>query len=358
MADGGGSHAKGGGGDDALIHPSQRDTMSAAAAGTSPATPAGATTDASPAPPNWADDRTPLGRLISGVLAVDPLRRLLFLQARRMMIRTAEQRGIPWRARREQLRRQSEPLLAASTNPATVVPAYYRARFHAYDQGNLCWDAACEAEQATASVALRVWKHEALSPEAAEARMRDAIFAAIEPSLEGPVHDALDLGCSVGISTQLLKTWLETLQGHSVRVSGLDLSPQMLAVARVRDPEGRIEAWHHAAAEATGLPAAGFDVITLQFLCHELPATATRAVLAEAARLLRPGGVLAMVDQDPQSPTIRSMPAPLATLLKSTEPYLADYFALDMETALQEAGFNAIRRVASDHRHRVLVARR
>jgi ubiquinone/menaquinone biosynthesis C-methylase UbiE len=322
-----------------------------AAAGTPPAAP-----DAALAPPNWADDRAPLGRLISGVLAVEPLRRLLFLQARRMMIRTAEQRGIPWRERREQLRRQAEPLLAASTNPATVAPAYYQARFHAYDQGNLCWDAACEAEQATASVALRVWKHEPLSPEDAEARMREAIFAAIAPSLTGPVRDALDLGCSVGISTQLLKTWLEARQGQPVRVSGLDLSPQMLAVARVRDPQGRIEAWHHAAAEATGLPAAGFDLITLQFVCHELPAGATRAVLAEAARLLRPGGVLAMVDQDPQSETIRSMPAPLATLLKSTEPYLADYFALDMQAALRQAGFSAIRRVASDHRHRVLVA--
>lgn len=321
-----------------------------AAAGTSPAAPD------SLAPPNWADDRTLLGRLISGVLAVEPLRQLLFQQARSMMIRTAEQRGIPWRERREQLRRQAEPLLAASTNPATVAPPYYRARFHAYNQGNLCWEAACEAEQATASVALRVWKQEPLSPEAAEARMRDAIFAAIAPSLQGPVRDALDLGCSVGISTQLLKTWLEARQGQPVRVSGLDLSPQMLAVARVRDPEGRIAAWHHAAAEATGLPTAGFDLITLQFLCHELPAGATRAVLAEAARLLRPGGVLAMVDQDPESETIRAMPAPLATLLKSTEPYLADYFALDMETALRQAGFSAIRRVASDHRHRVLVA--
>lgn len=308
------------------------------------------------APPNWANDRTPLGRLISTVLAIEPLRQLLFQQARSMMIRTAEQRGIPWRARRQDLRRQAEPLLAASTNPATIAPAYYKARFHAYNQGNLCWDAACEAEQATASVALRIWKQEPLSPEAAEARMRDAIFASIAPSLTGPVSDALDLGCSVGISTQLLKTWLEARQRQPVRVSGLDLSPQMLAVARVRDPDSRIDAWHHAAAEATGLPEASFDLITLQFVCHELPASATHAVLEEAARLLRPGGVLAMVDQDPQSETIRAMPAPLATLLKSTEPYLADYFALDMENALEQAGFNTIRCVASDHRHRVLVA--
>lgn len=310
------------------------------------------------APPNWANDRTPLGRLISTVLAIEPLRQLLFQQARSMMIRTAEQRGIPWRARRQDLRRQAEPLLAASTNPATIAPAYYKARFHAYNQGNLCWDAACEAEQATASVALRIWKQEPLSPEAAEARMRDAIFAAIAPSLTGPVSDALDLGCSVGISTQLLKTWLEARQRQPVRVSGLDLSPQMLAVARVRDPDSRIDAWHHAAAEATGLPEASFDLITLQFVCHELPASATHAVLEEAARLLRPGGVLAMVDQDPQSETIRAMPAPLATLLKSTEPYLEAYFSLDLPQALADAGFTAVRREAADPRHRVLVATR
>lgn len=132
----------------------------------------------------------------------------------------------------------------------------------------------------------------------------------------------------------------------------------MLAVARVRDTSGRIKAWHHGAAEATGLPAASFDLITAQFLCHELPGDATRAVLREAARLLRPQGVLALVDQDPEAEVIRAMPPALATLLKATEPYLEDYFRLDLPAALAEAGFTAIRRVASDHRHRVLVATR
>jgi hypothetical protein len=127
-------------------------------------------------PPCWVDARPPLGGLIEAMLAVEPLRQLLFLLARRMMIRTAEQRGIPWRQRREELRQAAEPLLEACTNPATVIPAYYRARFHAYEQGNLCWDAACETEQASASVALRTWKTEALSPEQAQKRLRDAIY--------------------------------------------------------------------------------------------------------------------------------------------------------------------------------------
>jgi SAM-dependent methyltransferase len=309
-------------------------------------------------PPRWVDARTPLGGLIEAMLAVEPVRQLLFLLARRMMISTAEKRGIPWRQRREELRQAAEPLLDTSTNPATVIPAYYRARFHAYQEGNLCWQAACETEQATASVALRTWKTETLTPEPAQSRMRDAIYAAIEPSLSGPVRDALDIGCSVGVGTLALRDWLVGRDGPEVRVSGLDLSPQMLAVARLRDPGGLIHTWHHAPAEDTGLPTASFDLITGQLLCHELPAEATRSVLRESFRLLRPGGALAVVDQDPDAEAIREMAPPIATLLKSTEPYLEDYFRLDLPAALRDAGFTAIRRVASDHRHRVLVATR
>jgi SAM-dependent methyltransferase len=290
--------------------------------------------------------------------------------------------------------------LALSTNPSAAIPTYYRARFHAYDQGNLCWAAACEAEQATDSMALRVWPEEPdLAPDLAQRRLRRAIFSAIEPSLTGPVRRVLDLGCSVGVGTFALRDWLLEWQAaaafavwedssavagvgpgpagaaSALQVEGLDLSAEMLAVARVREAEAlaasRVAAtasatraalpaitWHHAAAEATGLPAGAYDLITLQFVCHELPQSATRAVLAEAARLLRPGGVIAVVDQDPDSEVIRRLPAPIATLLKSTEPYLEDYFRLDLPVVLGEAGFQSVRRTAADPRHRVLVATR
>ena len=71
-----------------------------------------------------------------------------------------------------------------------------------------------------------------------------------------------------------------------------------------------------------------------------------------------PGGVVALVDQDPDSEVIRRLPAPIATLLKSTEPYLEDYFRLDLPAVLVEAGFRNWRREAVDPRHRVLVATR
>lgn len=330
-------------------------TSSAAASGL--AASSGSAAPSAGAPPNWVDQRHPLGRLIRLLLAVAPLRGLLFFQARQLIIRTAERRGIAWRQRRQQLQQQAEPLLADVRDPALVPPAYYRAPFHAYRQGNLCWAAACEAEQATDAMALRVWPEETLAPAEAQQRLRQAICRAIEPSLSGPVHDALDIGCSVGVGTLALAAWLDQRQAPA-RVSGLDLSAEMLAVARVRDGDGRIHAWHHAAAEATGLPSASFDLITLQFVCHELPQAPTRAVLAEAARLLRPGGVIALVDQDPDSAVIRRLPAPIATLLKSTEPYLEDYFRLDLPAALEQVGFIEVRREACDPRHRVLVARR
>lgn len=330
-------------------------------------------------PPNWVESRHPLGWAIDRLLAIEPLRHLLFWQARRLIIRTAEGRGIAWRQRREQLRAAAEPLLSQVTEGSTQVPAYYRARFHAYDQGNLCWAAACEAEQATDSMALRVWPKEPdLDPDVAQQRLRSAIFAAIEPSLSGPINRVLDLGCSVGVGTLALRDWLLQRPGaasasHALQVEGLDLSAEMLAVARVRETESRERAslqvdapatglppirWHHAAAEATGLAAGAYDLITLQFVCHELPQAATAAVLAEAARLLRPGGVIAVVDQDPDSEVIRRLPAPIATLLKSTEPYLEDYFRLNFPAALREAGFSEVRREAADPRHRVLVATR
>lgn len=254
------------------------------------------------------------------------------------------------------------PLLAQSTAAEVDTPGYYFARFHAYEQGNLCWQAAAEAEQATDAMALRVWPDENLSPDQAQTRLRDAIHAAVEPLLSGPLHQVLDLGCSVGVSTQALAAWLRQRadrQGEAPpRVMGLDLSPEMLAVARVRDRNGAVTEWRHGAAEHTGLPNGSVDLISVQFVCHELPQAATRDVLAEAFRVLRPGGALVMVDQDPASSVLQRLPAPVATLLKSTEPYIEQYFALDMPKALMAAGFEELQIAACDPRHRVIACRR
>ena len=314
------------------------------------------------ASPRWADSSRGLGRLIESLIGIGVLRRPLFFQARQLIIRTAERNGIPWRQRREDLRVAAQPLVADSTSPGVQPPDYYLARFHAYEQGNLCWQAAAEAEQATDAMALRVWPDQQLTPAAAQTKLRDAIHAAVEPLLSGRLQRVLDLGCSVGVSTQALARWLNHRADQRAEprpaLIGLDLSPDMLAVARVRDGDGLVSEWRHAAAEATDLEAASIDLISLQFVCHELPQHATRAVLQEAARLLRPGGALVMVDQDPASSVLQRLPAPVATLLKSTEPYIEQYFGLDMPMVLKQTGFRDLRISACDPRHRVIVCLR
>jgi Methylase involved in ubiquinone/menaquinone biosynthesis len=114
--------------------------------------------------------------------------------------------------------------------------------------------------------------------------------------------------------------------------------------------------WLHAPAESTGLPDASFDLVSAFLIFHELPQRAAVAILKEARRILRPGGHFALMDMNPRSEIYARMPPYILTLLKSTEPYLDEYFALDLEQALVDAGFEQPTVISNSPRHRTVVA--
>lgn len=308
------------------------------------------------AKPAWAGEDL-LSRLVNVLIRTKPLYALMKRQARQVLIKTAEKNGIPWRQTyadwdgsgvREQL--------AQVTNPAVTYPDYYRVPFHAYTDGNLCWQAAFEAESATYAMALRVWPQEGLTWQAAQARLRGGFHQALNDHGPEQVRDIIDIGCSVGISTLTLHRYYQQRMAHPIRTVGLDLSPQMLAIAQARDTHQEIAQWCHGLAEATPFLDASFDVVTLQFVAHELPRQASSAIFQEALRILRPGGVLALTDNDPKSTVIQNLPPALFTLMKSTEPWSDDYYTFDIEAALRAIGFEPPTTVATDPRHRAIVA--
>ena len=289
-------------------------------------------------------------RFVNGVLAIKPLANLAKHQARQMMIKRAQKIGVNWLEEVQTLQsRDWQTDLAKVQNPKLSYPEYYLRPFHAYEKGDLCWEAALEAEVAAHTVHATIWPGAGAQ---GDAKLRQSYHDILKRQISNEPQDILDLGCSVGMSTFAL----QKVYPHA-KITGLDLSPYFLAVAQYRSQQRHATInWIHALAESTGLSDASFDLISIFLVCHELPQAATRQIFAEARRLLRPGGHLAIMDMNPKSEVHKKMPPYILTLLKSTEPYLDEYFSLDIEQVLIEAGFNAPTITANSPRHRTVIA--
>jgi ubiquinone/menaquinone biosynthesis C-methylase UbiE len=145
----------------------------------------------------------------------------------------------------------------------------------------------------------------------------------------------LDLGCGTGSMTIPLK---QAFPG--TKVTGLDLSPYMLAVAEDRSRYAGVDIeWKHGTAtELSQFASGSFDLITAALLFHETPPAITQAILAESYRLLTPGGKILILDGN-QS-TLRSLEW-LNNVFE--EPYIQAYAAGNLDAWLGRAGFDHVR---------------
>ncbi|MDP1632844.1 MAG: metalloregulator ArsR/SmtB family transcription factor [Caulobacter sp.] len=104
----------------------------------------------------------------------------------------------------------------------------------------------------------------------------------------------VDLGAGTG-------RMLTLLGGQASRTVGLDLSQQMLNIARVNVGEAGLAACElrHGDIFATGLPGECADLVTVHQVLHYLGDPA--AAVEEAARLVAPGGRLLIIDFAPHA---------------------------------------------------------
>ena len=107
------------------------------------------------------------------------------------------------------------------------------------------------------------------------------------------MSDLLDVGCGTGGVTIPAKKRI----GQNGPVSGIDPSPEMIAVARRKAERARLEIdFRIGVIESLPYDDGTFDVVTSSLMMHHLPYDVQQKGLAEIYRVLRPGGRLLIAD--------------------------------------------------------------
>lgn len=172
-------------------------------------------------------------KLLDGVLRSPLYPLLLVPQARRTMVRTAQANGIDWPGARAWIAEQSWEEVSLE-DLALSPPEYYCRPFHAYEAGNLCWEAAWEQELASKAVGARNFP--AYRAEGEEA-FRGAFEAALgDLGAQVPQGAILvDMGCGTGGSTRRLAEKHPHAQKVRLRTR---------AFCRQRAARGEAEGWN------------------------------------------------------------------------------------------------------------------
>lgn len=134
-----------------------------------------------------------------------------------------------------------------------------------------------------------------------EDTVQDAMDIALLGELTDPAWSKIERAADLGCGTGRTAAWLRE---HGVAaIDGVDLTPEMLAIARKR---GLHERLIEADVADTGLESGAYDLVIASLVDEHLPAL--EPLYAEAARLARPGGHLVVVAFHPHFIMASGMP--------------------------------------------------
>lgn len=149
----------------------------------------------------------------------------------------------------------------------------------------------------------------------------------------------LDLGCGTGEQTLGFKRSFPDAEVH-----GLDASAPFVKYAHAwAESEGEAVIFHHANAQETGFPDAHFDLIVSHILFHETSHKVLPQIMAEAYRLLAPGGVFLNLDvpYQPETTSLLKQVTNHWQVRHNGEPFWTGFIQTDLKKQLSKSGFNS-----------------
>lgn len=208
-------------------------------------------------------------------------------------------------------------------------PRYYARNFHYQSEGYL----------GHTSAALYDLQVELLFGGTADVMRRRVIppvvgFARAAGASQSRPLRLLDVACGTGHLLRMLGAALPS----EAKFFGLDLSPHYIARAREVMPRELDVSLVCDDAEKMPFLDGSFDVATSMYLLHEVPEDVSARVLAEMARVVRPGGLVVVAD------SIQLADAPelereiLGFPARFHEPYYGGYVKGDLAKRLTAAG--------------------
>ncbi len=150
------------------------------------------------------------------------------------------------------------------------------------------------------------------------------------------VKRVLDMGCTVGLSTLPYCDAFPEAEVHA-----LDLSAPSLRYGFARAQAlGKAVHFKQGNAEHTDYPDGHFDLIVSHILLHETSSTALPNIVAECARLLRPGGVMLHVEVPVRRTEAFDQFITSWDVRYNNEPFWATLGEMDLVKPAIEAGFH------------------
>jgi SAM-dependent methyltransferase len=133
------------------------------------------------------------------------------------------------------------------------------------------------------------------------AEIADAMASLDRLGLCAARDDALDFGCGAGRLTV-------ALAAHFATVTGVDISPSMLAKAHaLHAGNDRCRFVHNDSPQLSAFPDESFDLVYSSLVLQHMPTDLASAYLVEFIRVLRPGGAIVVLVPEAHLRTLRGI---------------------------------------------------